>query len=279
MLEIVISANSVLEIKQKMQGPAVYLDHWALRRFSEKRELRDRLVKAISVRLGTLALSWINLLEFAKVTDFAQGKLAESLIDDLLPNVFFMEANPFKVIDREDILLAGGEAIAPHADSDMLRVLANIKLATPPLLTAQGMISAIQQSGLTRNIESIGDTFVDKIEILRSEIKTNSRFSKAVYRPPTGLLIQRATRYVLKELTKSFLIDQGIPVTRNQALDFYHAVVAVSYCDFVLLDGHWQAQVERMKVQFSKAGMTYPLAKVYSERNNGVESFLSQFLQ
>ena len=65
-------------------------------------------------------------------------------------------------------------------------------------------------------------------------------------------------------------------MTRNHALDLVHAAVSVSYCDYVLLDGHWQDQVERMKSRFDGAVMTYPLAKVYSKRNDGVESFLSQ---
>lgn len=276
MLRFSISADSILEVKQQMQTPAVYLDHWALRFFSEEGILRERQVNAMGATHGTLVLSWINLLEFARVTDIAEGKLAESLIDEVLPNIFFIEANPFKVIDREDSMIAGSGVGPPHSDSDMMKAFANLKPSTPRLFTASGLVGAIQQSGLACNLESMGDTIVDRIENLRRERSTNRNLRTAVRRPLSGLPIERGTRYVFKELSRSFLIDQGITVTRNHALDLVHAAVSVSYCDYVLLDGHWQDQVERMKSRFDGAGMTYPLAKVYSKRNDGVESFLSQ---
>ena len=50
-------------------APMVYLDHWALRKFADDPELGSRFARAIRARGGTLALSWLNLGEFARVSD------------------------------------------------------------------------------------------------------------------------------------------------------------------------------------------------------------------
>ena len=58
-------------------SPLVYLDHWALRRFSEDSDLGARLTGILRDRGGTLALSWLNLGEYAAVSDPKQRRAAE----------------------------------------------------------------------------------------------------------------------------------------------------------------------------------------------------------
>ena len=43
---------------------------------------------------------------------------------------------------------------------------------------------------------------------------------------------------------RPLIMDKKRPFTkhRNDAIDFYHAVVPVAYCDFVIRDKSWDAQ-------------------------------------
>lgn len=102
MVRFLIADNGSIRVAQVTAAPAVYLDHWALRNISENPALRARVTGALKSRSGTLMLSWLNLVEFTKVTDGAQARCAEALVEDVLPNVFFLQINPFTVIERED---------------------------------------------------------------------------------------------------------------------------------------------------------------------------------
>jgi len=59
-------------------------------------------------------------------------------------------------------------------------------------------------------------------------------------------------------------------------MDVSHAIVAVGYCEYVLLDGHWATQVEQAQKRISDRGMSFPIAKVFSEKANGMEKFLQE---
>ena len=83
----------------------------------------------------------------------------------------------------------------------------------------------------------------------------------------TGACLQR-------ELLRTFLVDSGKKVERSDVIDVGHAVVPVAYCDYVLLDSHWRTQVEIAKRRIAAAGMTFPMAKVFSAP--GIEDFLRE---
>ena len=71
-------------------------------------------------------------------------------------------------------------------------------------------------------------------------------------------------------------MDKGTKLTRNQAIDLIHAVVPVAYCDLVLLDKYWEAQVDRVRSRFDAAGMSIPIGRVFSGKANGIERFLCE---
>ena len=58
--------------------------------------------------------------------------------------------------------------------------------------------------------------------------------------------------------------DKGAAITPNDAMDFFHTIVPVAYCDFVLLDGRWRDQVDRLRARLQRAGVDFPLATVLS---------------
>src|SRR5436190_2310708 len=113
MLTISIDNDGRLLATQRGSSPAVYLDHWALRELSTTPPLAERFVAALKQRNGTLTLSCTNLIEFCNVMDDQQARRAEELLEASLPNVFFLEMDPFLVQKREDELLRGGPP-RPH---------------------------------------------------------------------------------------------------------------------------------------------------------------------
>lgn len=276
MIKLTTNKNNELELVQWDVSPTVYLDHWALRRFSESSTLAARLTAALKSRNGTLALSVLNLAEFTKVTMEEQARKAESLVEAILPRVFFLDFEPFAVISRENELLAGGLPTPPHADLEFLRMFVQLKPRSLGPFTACNLFKAVQYSHLAERLDRLADTIVNRIEALRGKLDTDEAFQSTIRHPPSGLQIQRGTRFVLRELVRSLLVDKRTKITRNHAIDLLHAVVPVAYCDLVLLDKHWETQVDRVRSRLNEAGISVPVGRVFSGKANGIDRFLCE---
>jgi hypothetical protein len=275
---IEISINNAGDPNARMQSPSptVYLDHWALRRFSENDELSRRSITGITSRRGTLAVSWLNLAEFTKVTLEKQARQAEILIEATFPRVFLLEVNPYLVIERENSLLNGAPPIPPHADVAFLKAIIGLNPNSVNLLSARELFNVVRDKSSMQRFDHLADTIVGRIDALRDQLKTNFDFQSAVARLPTGMPIQRGTRFILRELVRSLLVDLKTKLTRNHSIDLLHAVVPVSYCDLVLLDKHLKTQVDRVRSRLVSAGIRVPVAKVFSGKRDGITRFLNE---
>lgn len=269
-------SNGTLRVEQYLLPPAVYFDHWAMMHVSNDLALRSRFKKTLKARGGTLMLSWLNLAEFAKVIDRSQAEAAEALIEDVLPNIFFLEMNPFDVIKREDQLLAGGPLVAPHADTEFLKAFTYMRSQSMHPFTARNLFTAAQNIGDESGYDALAKTVVESVEALREKMGNDKSFDALVRRLPNGPEIQRGTRYILRELAGTLLMDRSVKMNQNHGIDLVHSVVPAAYGDLVLLDGHWEAQIEKIRGRFSKAKLTVPLARVFSGRRNGIEKFLQE---
>jgi hypothetical protein len=77
---------------------------------------------------------------------------------------------------------------------------------------------------------------------LRKHYAEDPEFAKAVRKLPKGSPLLPATRFLLRELLGFFVKNTTKRLTRNDAADFFHAIVPLAYCDYVLLDGYWATQ-------------------------------------
>jgi len=111
---------------------------------------------------------------------------------------------------------------------------------------------------------------------LRRDFETSKAMRAALQAPPKGQSPQRGTRLIARELIGRFLRDKLLKLNRNNAIDLSHAVVSVSYCDYFLLDSQWAAMVNDCRSRIIKAGVSIPIAKVFSKRANGLEHFLRE---
>ena len=114
-----------------------------------------------------------------------------------------------------------------------------------------------------------------QIRSLRGEFDNSKAMRTAIEEYPRGQSA-RGTRLIGRDLISRFLKDKLLKLNRNNAIDLSHAVVSVSYCDFVLLDGQWASMVNACRQRIAKAGLSVPIAKVFSKRGSGVEKFLTE---
>ena len=267
-------------MNQQDVAPTVYLDHWALRKISADQTLADRLTAALKSQHGTLALSWLNLSEFRKVTREEQVRNADNLLEAMQPQIFFLEVDFDAVISRENTLLAGGPPAPPHGDVDFLR---------ESITSARNLfMQVVQDRQRAQRFDALTDAIAERINILRSNLATLQRgkdrvsfiksalleFQPVITQPLSGLQMQRGTRFLLYEFLRALLIDTKTKLTRNYVTDLFHAVVPVAYCDFVLLDSHWKTKVGQVSTSLNKAGLSIPIARVFSGKANEIHRFL-----
>jgi hypothetical protein len=254
-------------------APCVYLGHSALREFSTDSELGSRFARALAARGGTLALSMMNFLEYARVTDREQVLCAERFVDGVLPRVFFMDVSPLAVMRRATDYLARGIAAAPDADLQLFREVA-LQPGTQAT-SARGWFTgaAAARKTLAARQAELADNLLEAIAHLPERPDADVDVSRDLRDGAQRAHRIRATLAVLRALISTIQIERRAPLDRHDAIDLLHTVVPVSYCDYVLLDGRWCHLVERANTQLLNETIT-DLARVFSKRNKGLQRFL-----
>src|SRR5579863_946086 len=79
------------KVAQSFDSPTVYLDHWAIRLFSDDRALQDRLLAALLVKRGTLLVSIITMAELGAASDPRHIIDAEAFLERCLPHLFLSD--------------------------------------------------------------------------------------------------------------------------------------------------------------------------------------------
>ena len=245
----------------------VYLDHCAWRKLSDDSDLRTRLTAAIRNKSGTLALSWVNIAEFSRVLDAGQIQRAERLLDDVLPNVFFIEINPFTVSKRE----AEGHPM-PHDDRVFLENFVKTPRPGMRLISAEGYFSILQDTDVPNSLLDLASSTARSVQVLADSYATDPNFKNQVnrkYRKKPGV------KLVLQELIRTYLIDGKSRFDSHDAIDLMHASVPIAYCDFVVLDGAWKHRANQIRSRFEQGTGSLPSAEVFSANDAGLNQFLA----
>lgn len=266
-----------LVVKQEFKRPVVYLDHWAIRRIASNQELAKRFASALEAAQGTWAVSMLNLMEFITMTDESQAAQFEDLLDHALPNLFFIEFQPFSVMDRERAMLEGGSRAAPYGDVSLLSAFAETRPETPRAFTAKTLVRSIIRSRdrLAPGLAKFKQTIVDRTQMMRDQMRENKALEKRVKGSQEGAQAQRTWLFV-RELIGSLLIDRNKTLKPNDAMDLFHAVVPVAYCDLVVLDAQWKHRVNIVAKRLIEHNIGIKPADVFSGKRNGLEQFLQR---
>jgi hypothetical protein len=266
-----------LHVTQTISAPSVYLDHWALRSISESDSFAGRLSEALLRRGGTLVLSWLNVVEFSKVADENQRRKADSFVNLVAENVYWLEPVFFTVVRREESKKR--HYADPPSDLEFLdlyvtwgrRRATGLKILGSPSIFA----AVYANRDIPREYDEVADTIVAQLTHWRKEFETDSGLRSTLKKNwPQSQTFSRGTRFIARALIARFLKDKFLKLNRNNAVDLTHAVVSVSYCDYVLLDTQWAAMVNDARGQLGKMNVTMPIAKVFSKK--GMEVFLDE---
>jgi hypothetical protein len=103
-------------VGQSFASPTVYLDHWAIRLFSDNLALQDRLVAALLQKRGRLLISSFSMAEMAGASDPQHVIDAERLLERCLPQLFLTD---FRL---DEVLPASGTSPAMRRGSGRLRI-------------------------------------------------------------------------------------------------------------------------------------------------------------
>jgi len=250
----------------------VYLDHWAIRLFSDDLHLQDRFVSALMSKGGTLLLSNFSFVEFAAASDQKHCYDTETFIERLLPNIYLTDFALDKVLEKENDEHNNAKRFWPPADLPQLKFLVERTQPGSSGLTMRGFISLahVYRTQLSQSIEELIRTVGDGLNSARSDASYVAKTRKA--RPSDE---RPRTLLILGELLRDFNLDPKATISRNDVIDLFHAAMPLNCCDYILLDGPWAERVAKMKHRISKTSMKMPVAKCFSQRDNGVEAFLA----
>lgn len=266
-------AQGVTKAKQTFTSPTIYLDHWAIRLFSDDPILQERLVTAILGQGGTLLLSNFTFAEFARNDDRRHALAAEKFIDRLLPNIYFTDCAFDKLHEQEQYEPDNIQRFWPSSDLPQLKLFVERAQGIPKQLTMHGFISLARD-----NFELLETVTKETLQMIREGLEIYREDINYVKAARKILPTSNRTRtfVIMAELMREFILDNTLAISDNDIMDMLHAAMPINCCDFVLLDGAWANRVSKMKQRIKHAKSIMPLAKCYSPRNNGVENFLNE---
>jgi hypothetical protein len=133
MLKLSADSSGTASVIQTNERPTVYMDHGLLMSIAEDTNLATRFIVTLKNQHGTLALSWVNLAEFAKITDQRQVRAVEQFVDAISPQLFFIAVDPWAVIQSENEVLQGRRIQSEWGHLGLLRALSEGNTIPQPL--------------------------------------------------------------------------------------------------------------------------------------------------
>ena len=243
--------------RQSFNSPTVYLDHWAIRTFSDNHDIQERLVNALILKGGTLVLSQLSLAEFARATDSRHCRDCEAFIERLLPNIFFADCAEEKILEQERIEADNQRRFWPSADLSTLKYFCERAQNAPLGFTMHGFITLAHEYR-TELVKSTDRAATEIVECIESVRKNPNFVRKTRSTIPDDR--RPRTKVILGELIRGYILDRDAPISKNDAIDLQHAAMSVNCCDYVLLDGPWAERVEKMKLRIDQRQLLFPFS-------------------
>ena len=266
-VKLIANENGGYTITQVLVHPVVYLDHWAVRLFSDEMPLQNRFVTALHRSRGTWVFSTANLMEFTAMTDLAQAAKGEALLLRAIPYINFADTT----LDRGYYFEEGAE---PHPDAPeqdwMLRDLeGRAKIIGGKWNTHRFLQDAIHhKSELKPLFADMKQSVSDAVMALTKDNQRHEAAKK--FTPTPGMTLRHAFN---GELLREPHINPEYVFNINDAVDYIHASSGGIIGDLILLDAGWSHKVEQAKRRLRKGGVKGHLAVSFSKRT--VTDFLT----
>lgn len=256
---------------QQFVSPTVYLDTFAIRAISESDELSMRFAQGIKGRNGTWLLAAVSMGEFARFADSRHVDRAEWLLAQVVPYIYLFLSEPAaaRAARGETATAARSLPSADHRNMDFFsRRWAQAQSFQE---TFRGMFQLVHENRdkMVETLDEVASLLVASLGTYR-KLDSYRRNAKAA-RPDDGRTRQQI---ISGELLRELVLDTNAQITNNEALDLMHAVDAVDYCDFVVLDKAWERRAKGLHKRIAEANIDMPIARCFSMRNGGIDKFL-----
>ena len=258
-----------VSIRQNFSSPLVYLDHWAVRRFSDDEALADRFIVALHAAQGTWLFSQMNLSEFTAMRDIPTARRVEALIQRAFPYFYVLDTVDDTPYFREDQAERPRPPDAPDRHW-MLRDLGDRAVISGGTFNAHRFISdAIDHAdGLLPIFEQMKREIANHITAIRQAVFANQ---------DRRALVPGRHMRLIDIFKEELLVEPAGQANQrfrdNDAVDFVHALPACQLCDMVLLDTAWCHKVSLATRRIREAGIEGKIAVCYSP--DGVDHFLA----
>jgi hypothetical protein len=258
-----------LSIRQNFSSPLVYLDHWAVRQFSEDEALADRFIAALHAAHGTWLFSQMNLSEFFAMRDIPTARRVEALIQQAFPYFYVLDTVDDTPYFREDQTERPRPPDAPDKHW-MLRDLLGRAVITGGTFNAHRFISdGIDHADVLLPIfEQMKRDIANHITTIRQAVIANQDLMALVPGRHMRLIDIFKEELLVEPAGQANQRFRG-----NDAVDFVHALPACQLCDMVLLDTAWCHKVTLATRRIREAGIEGKIAACYSP--NAVGDFLA----
>ena len=260
-----------VSIRQTLSRPLVYLDHWAVRQFSDDEALAHRFITALHAAQGTWLFSHMNLFEFTAMRDKSTARRVEMLIQRAFPYFYVIDTvsdTPYFFEDQ------AGRVGPPEAPEKywMLRDLGDRAVISGGRFSAHRFISdAIDNA----------DKLMPIFEQMKGEISNHiTAVRQAVFATQDRRTLVPDRHMQLIDIFKEELLvepagQKNQRFRDNDAVDFVHALPACQLCDMVLLDAAWCHKVAVATRRIRQAGIKGKISECYPP--SGLYEFLAAF--
>jgi hypothetical protein len=181
-------------------------------------------------------------------------------------------------VSRENLRATGTLADDPAEDKDVLNIVVSQQASSGLYLpTMNGIVSTVlsAKDRLEPSAVSLKNTVRDVARERLSRADTDRAEKAKIDNAPTQPRRTRATLSLIEVLLRVLFRTAPKTMEPNDTFDLLHAAVPIAYCDFVLLDRTWCAVAVQAIREMREAGVTAPLANVYSGKKGEVERFLA----
>jgi len=239
MVSIKRTRDGAVEIQIVLPSPTIYLDYGVIGKLAgtdQGARLRERISDN-----GTLYFSWAHLIELFSLGNGPTFDRIVKYLASFGANFILIDADSEAVMKREREWVIGRQN--PAVDETFLGVLAaNWHGGSTELSIGNLLEFMAQNDELFTSIKAMHGSFKQKVKAIvdtqRLRYKTDKLVRKQLdgatylYEPPI------VTPKVSLELGRECVRTNEI-FSASDALDFLHAIVSISYCDYVVLDKKW----------------------------------------
>ena len=247
-----------LQADVNLGRPCIYVDYAGIADLAEDAVLGERFKNGLLGKKGTLYVSWAHLLEIYGLGTGRTYDKIKAYLASFGANFVMMDCHAEGVIERERVYTEGEQN--PSLDVDYIKlIMANWDSDKPFSFRILLQTIDSEPSSLSKFKEfhkQYRENIYRELERARKTYQTNPQTKRNLdqkqYRQVPGI---NSTEYLRDQLLRE-MIKTHEPLKKSDGLDYHHAVVALAYCDVVVLDKQWAARVQRFPAPT-------PMARVY----------------